>query len=72
MGGVADILPARTGEVHCHVHFDRAGALQFVRKVCGYRKPSKVNEEAFERVVEEVARTTHELPGNLKQPARLT
>jgi len=26
----------------------RAAALQFVRKVSGYRKPSKVNEEAFE------------------------
>ena len=27
----------------------RAAALQFVRKVSGYRKPSKVNEAAFER-----------------------
>jgi len=39
----------------------RAAALQFVRKVSGYRKPSKVNEEAFERAVEEVALSTQKL-----------
>ncbi|HMB22417.1 MAG: DUF2277 domain-containing protein [Chloroflexota bacterium] len=39
----------------------RAAALQFVRKVSGYRKPSKVNEAAFERAVEEVAETTRKL-----------
>jgi len=39
----------------------RAAALQFVRKVSGYRKPSKVNEEAFERAVEEVAEATQKL-----------
>lgn len=36
----------------------RAAALQFVRKVSGYRKPPKVNEAAFERAVDEVAKTT--------------
>lgn len=39
----------------------RAAALQYVRKVSGYRKPSKVNEEAFERAVEEVAGATQKL-----------
>jgi hypothetical protein len=39
----------------------RAAALQFVRKVSGYRKPSKVNEAAFERAVEEVAEATQKL-----------
>src|SRR5512138_1805655 len=39
----------------------RAAALQFVRKVSGYRKPSKVNEAAFERAVEAVAETTRKL-----------
>lgn len=48
----------------------RAAALQFVRKVSGYRKPSKVNEEAFERAVDEVARTTQILLDGLKQPTR--
>ena len=32
----------------------RASALQFVRKVSGYNKPSKVNEEAFNDAVSEV------------------
>ena len=32
----------------------RASALQFVRKLSGYNKPSKANEEAFNRAVVEV------------------
>ncbi len=47
-------IPATEEEIH-------AAALQFVRKVSGYRKPSKVNEEAFERAVEEVAHATEKL-----------
>ena len=39
----------------------REAALQFVRKVSGYRKPSKVNEEVFERAVDEVAKATEKL-----------
>jgi hypothetical protein len=46
----------------------RAAALQFIRKVSGYRKPSKANEEAFERAVEEVAEATHRLLEELKIP----
>lgn len=45
----------------------RAAALQFVRKVSGYRKPSKVNAEVFEGAVEEVARTIQLLLSELKQ-----
>jgi hypothetical protein len=33
----------------------RDAALQFVRKLCGFTRPSKVNEPAFERAVEEVS-----------------
>lgn len=44
----------------------RAAALQFVRKVSGYRKPSKANEEAFERAVQEVADATQKLLGTLQ------
>ncbi|HEX6475265.1 MAG TPA: DUF2277 domain-containing protein, partial [Candidatus Limnocylindria bacterium] len=33
----------------------RAAALQFVRKVSGYRKPSPANEAAFNLAVEEIA-----------------
>jgi hypothetical protein len=32
----------------------RDASLQFVRKICGFTKPSKANELAFERAVEEV------------------
>lgn len=41
-------------------------ALQYVRKVSGYRKPSKVNEEAFNKAIEEVAHATREILENLK------
>ena len=36
-------------------------ALQFVRKVRGYRKPSRANERAFNEAVNEVAATTRRL-----------
>ena len=48
----------------------RAAALQFVRKVSGYRKPSRLNEEAFERAVDEVTRATQILLDGLKQPVK--
>ena len=46
--------PATTDEV-------RAAALQYVRKVSGTTKPSAVNQEAFDRAVEEVAVVTARL-----------
>ena len=39
----------------------RDASLQFVRKLSGFNVPSKANEVAFERAVEEVARTAREL-----------
>jgi hypothetical protein len=33
----------------------RAAALQYVRKISGFTKPSRANEEAFERAVDDVA-----------------
>jgi hypothetical protein len=39
----------------------RASALQYVRKVSGYNKPSKANEAAFELAVEQVAGVTRQL-----------
>jgi hypothetical protein len=39
----------------------RASALQYVRKVSGMTHPSKVNEEAFERAVEEVTAAARRL-----------
>lgn len=43
----------------------RASALQFVRKLSGFTRPSKANEAAFNRAVEDVARTAHRLLDNL-------
>ena len=39
----------------------RAAAVQYVRKVSGMSKPSRANEEAFNRAVDEVAHTTSHL-----------
>jgi hypothetical protein len=39
----------------------RAAALQFVRKVSGYTKPSKSNEAAFELAVDRIAAAAREL-----------
>lgn len=46
--------PATEGEV-------RAAALQFVRKVSGSQKPSRANEAAFGRAVDEIATATTRL-----------
>lgn len=46
--------PATDEEIH-------AAALQFVRKVSGYRQPSKANTEAFEAAVGEIARASRTL-----------
>ena len=47
-------MPAPDDEV-------RAAALQYVRKVSGYRKPSPANADAFNAAVEEVARASQRL-----------
>lgn len=39
----------------------RASALQYVRKVSGYTRPSKANQEPFDRAVREVADATDRL-----------
>jgi hypothetical protein len=41
-------------------------ALQYIRKVSGYRKPSKTNEEAFNKAIEEVAESTRKMLKNIK------
>jgi hypothetical protein len=43
----------------------RASALQFVRKIAGFTHPSKANEAAFDRAVEQVARAAEDLLGSL-------
>lgn len=39
----------------------RASSLQFVRKLSGFTKPSKTNEDAFNRAVDQVTVAAHEL-----------
>ncbi len=46
--------PATHEEVH-------ASALQFVRKIAGFTRPSQTNEAAFARAVDAVTRVAHEL-----------
>jgi len=43
-----------------------AAALQFVRKVSGFRKPSRANQDAFEAAVQEVAAATERLLDTIK------
>ena len=43
----------------------RASALQFVRKLSGFTRPSKANELAFTRAVDQVTRAAQELLGSL-------
>jgi hypothetical protein len=57
--------PATTDEI-------RASSLQFVRKLCGFTKPSRVNEEVFNRAVHDIAHVAHHLLEDLvtTAPAR--
>jgi hypothetical protein len=50
----------------------RASSLQYVRKISGFTKPSKVNEDAFNAAIDEVAAATRTLVDALatKAPAR--
>ena len=50
--------PATHEEIH-------ASALQFVRKLSGFSRPSKANQPAFDRAVDQVARSAHELLDSL-------
>jgi hypothetical protein len=43
----------------------RSAALQYVRKISGFTKPSQANAEAFERAVDEVAEISAKLLGEL-------
>ena len=53
--------PATSDEV-------RGAALQFVRKISGYRVPSKTNQAAFDRAVDEVSAATQRLLDSLVTP----
>lgn len=53
-----DALQLQALATHDEIH---ASALQFVRKLSGFNKPSKSNEAAFNRAVESVTDAAHEL-----------
>jgi hypothetical protein len=55
-----NVAPAATEEEA------RAAALQYVRKISGYRKPSRANEDAFARAVDRIAAVTWRLLGELE------
>jgi hypothetical protein len=54
--------PATDEEIH-------DAALQYVRKISGFTKPSKANAEPFERAVEAVAEASRQLLGELSTSA---
>lgn len=54
--------PASDQEMH-------DAAVQFVRKLSGFTRPSKANEEAFNQAVEEVNQAVHRLLSHLTSPA---
>jgi hypothetical protein len=47
----------------------RASAVQYVRKISGFNKPSKANAESFERAVDAVAAASKQLLGELSTSA---
>jgi hypothetical protein len=54
--------PVTEDEVH-------AASLQFVRKITGFNKPSKANEEAFQAAIEEIAGISSRLLHSLETTA---
>ena len=48
----------------------RAAALQYVRKISGYRKPSRANEQAFNRAVDDIAAASRMLLDSLTARSR--
>ncbi|HXM15773.1 MAG TPA: DUF2277 domain-containing protein [Candidatus Eremiobacteraceae bacterium] len=47
----------------------RAASLQFVRKITGFNKPSKANEEAFEKAIEDITKISSRLLYSLETSA---
>jgi len=64
------IKTLRQGAVAASDEEIRAAALQFIRKVSGFQRPSRANQEAFEAAVDEVATTSRRLLENLVIPGK--
>lgn len=65
---IKTLRPPVTPEVHDEDI--RAAALQYVRKVSGFRAPAEHNREAFDRAVEAVAQATAQLLDELEVRGR--
>ncbi|MAU01872.1 MAG: hypothetical protein CL608_32445 [Anaerolineaceae bacterium] len=59
------IKQLRNAEVPATPDEIEAAARQFVRKVSGYRRPSRTNEAAFEQAITEISTATEKLLNNL-------
>ena len=59
------IKPLRTMDHPVSEQEIQEAALQYVRKVSGYRKPSKANEGTFQRAVDEIAEATRQMLADL-------
>jgi len=66
------IKQLRNAEIPATEEEIRAAALQFVRKVSGYRKPSRANQAAFDAAVTEVAAATQKLLGEIGAPLEIS
>ena len=62
------IKQLRNSEIPATEEEIRAAALQFVRKVSGYRKPSRTNQAVFDAAVIEVAAATQKLLNEIGAP----
>ena len=61
----------RQGDIPLPENEVREAALQFVRKISGYRHPSQANVEAFEKAVDDIAAISADLLGSLvNRPAK--
>ena len=60
-----NIIKLRTPEGPPSEEEIRDAALQFVRKVSGYRKPSKANEAVFEQTIDEITKATQDMFAHL-------
>jgi hypothetical protein len=68
-GMCRNIRPLYNFEPEATTEEVRAAALQYVRKISGMNKPSQVNEEAFNRAVDEVAHASMHLLADLETHA---
>jgi hypothetical protein len=63
------IKTLRSREIRATDEDITAAALQYIRKVSGYRKPSRLNEAAFQAAVQEVAVATRKMLESLNAGA---